>query len=403
MFRKNCIITILFLFLACVNTHADGSHWPSVTAGAAYCYLTNTDNMRDLFVDRNGHMSYTFKVGFNTSPDDPNAAFAERYNYPVLGFGATFDNCTTMKFKNNSRLGNFLNVYTFMEGAFYKNKYGSIGYWASIGMGITSVMYDPITNPYQLHIGAPLSIYLTCGPQIKLRPVDNFELAINAYWYHHSNGNMWMSNIGLNGYAVGATLTYNIDKPYTKQVSRLTLHPEYEKGMHYDFFTTYGLHACKTEFKAFNEMVEDPEEKQKDFRSRPRIGLGFDAVYRYSLLCSTGLSLEAGYNWDSEMLKRSDTVIYGPEAVAASKGYSPFSLALGFVHEFYYGNVTAYMGCSAYLFRHVGINEDISRYYQRIGMRFYFPHFSNAFAGWNIRSTKFKNADFFEFQIGIRI
>lgn len=396
------LLFILLLFLAtCLSARADLK--PSITAGAAYCYVTDTDNMRDLFLDKNGHMSYTLKVGFPTSPDDKNAAYAERYNYPVLGFGATFDNCARMGFKNASRLGNFLNVYTFMEGAIYKNEHWSFGYWASIGMGITSEMYDPVKNPNQMHIGAPLSIYLTCGPQIRLRPVDNFELALNAYWYHHSNGNMWMSNVGLNGYAVGASLTYNLDKPYTRQVSKLTLHPDFEKGFLYDVFGTYGLHACKTEFKAFNQLVEDPAKKRKDFRSRPRIGLGADMLYRYSYICATGLSLELGYNWDGEMLKESDTIIYGAEAVAKCKGYSPFSCALGFVHEFFYGNVSAYMGCSTYVFRKVGINEDVSRFYQRIGMRFYFPHFSNAFAGWNIRSTKFKNADFFEFQIGIRI
>ena len=400
---KNLVTAFFLTLFLCFSAAAENKGLPSIAVGSSYCYVTNTADMRDMFIAKNCHWSYSALVGFNTSPQDENAAYGERYNYPVIGFGATFDHCSTMKFKNNSRLGNFLNVFTFMEGAFYKNRYGSLGWWSSIGMGITNVTYDPIDNPYQMHVGAPLSIYVTVGPQIKLRPTDNVELMLNAYWYHHSNGNMWMSNIGLNGLAVGAAVRYNMEAPYTKQVTSLTMHPEYPKGLHFDVFGSYGLHACKTEFKAFNEMVEDPEQKKSDFRSRPRIGIGMDLVYRYCLICSTGLALDMGYNWDGPMLKKSDTVIYGAEAVAKSKGYNPFSCALGFVHEFYYGNVSMYCGCSYYLYRKVGINEDRSSLYQRLGMRFYFPHFSNAFAGWNIRATDFGDADFFEFQLGIRI
>ncbi|MBQ0024467.1 MAG: hypothetical protein KBT00_01905 [Bacteroidales bacterium] len=396
-------LALLLAFICPASAMAEIGKPSSISVGGSYCYVTNTENLRDGFLARNGHPSYTVQFGYNTFPGCRSSAYAERYNFPVIGFGLTFDNCSRMQFKNNSSIGDFVNVYAFMNGAFYKERRFSLGYLMNMGMGITGVLYDPIDNPYQFHIGSPLSIYLSFGPQIKLRPSDNIEIDLNAYWYHHSNGNMWMSNVGLNGLSAGAALRYNFEEPYTRQVRRLEEKADFPKGFFYEIYGSYGLHACKTEFLAFNKMVEDPALKQRSFTSRPRIGLGFDAMYRYSLLCATGIVLDCNYNWDGGMLKRSDTVIYGEDAVRNGPGYSPLNIALGFLHEFYYGNLSGFMGCSAYLYRKVGINEDFSRFYQRIGFRFHFPSWCNSFAGWCIRSSLFKDADFFEFQVGIRI
>ena len=149
--------------------------------------------------------------------------------------------------------------------------------------------------------------------------------------------------------------------------------------------------------------VDDPDKKLAHFPARPRVGVAIDAVYRYCQLCSTGFAMDFGYHWDSAMLRSSDTVIYGSKAVKEGPGYSPFNWALGFIHEFHYGNFAAFCGCSRYLFRKVGIHENQARFFQRAGMRFYFPRLSNTFLGMCIRATKFNNADFFEFQMGIRI
>lgn len=400
---KPVILAALALAVSIGTASADEKYRPNISAGWSYSNVTNTDGLASQFIDRNGHSSYFIQVGFDTHPGGEFDAFQEILNYPTFGLGAAFDNHSSMQFKNNSRLGDFVDLYAFMEGAFYKHKYFSIGYFANFGVGFTGVMYDRYTNPLEINIGAPISVYMAFGPQVKLRPADHVELILNANWHHHSTGNTWMPNWGLNDMALGAELRYDIDKPYTEQVRKLTREHVFEKKMHYDIYATYGVQASKTEFKAYNLAVENPDEKQVSFTSRPRVSLGFDAMYRYCLLCSTGIAIDCVYAPYCDILRACDVKLHGEKAVEEGPGYSPFVCSLGFAHEFHYGNVSAYCGASYYLLRKAGIEDDHGKFFQRAGMRFHFSKWKNTFLGWCIRATQFCNADYFEFQFGIRI
>ena len=400
---KKLLLTAILLLALPATILADTRNRPAISAGWTYSNITNTDNITAPYTEKNGHNSYYLQLAFNTKPGGEYEAFQEILNFPVFGLGVAFDNHSAMQYKNNSRLGNFIDLYAFMEGAFYKHKYFSIGYCADFGVGFTDTMYDPITNPLEYNIGAPMSVYMKFGPQIKIRPTDKLELIINGNWFHHSTGNTWMPNWGLNDIAIGGEIRYNLDQPETRQVTHLSAEHIFDRKLGIDVYTTYGVHACKTEFKAFNMAEPDPAKKQTGFTSHPRVGIGFDAMYRYCLLCSTGLAIDCNYTWNSDQLRRCDLILHGQEAVDNGPGYSPFSCAVGFAHEFHYGNVSAYCGMSYYLLRRVGIEEDNAKVFQRAGMRFRFPKWKNVFVAWNVRPTQFCNADYFEFQFGIRI
>ncbi len=400
---KRLLCSALLCLSISATLRAEVKNRPAISAGWTYSNITNTDNIPFTYIDHNGVNSYYVKLAFNTKPGGRFEEYQEIMNFPVFGVGAGLDNYSAMKFKNNSRLGNFVNVFAFMEGAFYKNKYFSVGFNADLGLGFTDTVYDAFTNPLEINIGSPICIYMKFGPQIKVRPGDNVEFILNGNWFHHSNSNIWMPNWGLNNIGIGAEVRYNIDQPHTEEITRLRKKHEFEKKLHFDAFTSFGVQASKTEFRAYNGIVEDPEDKKTDFVSHPRMGIGFDAMYRYCLFCSTGLAIDCNYTWNSSILRDCDRILYGQEAVDKGPGYSPFSLSAGFAHEFHYGSVSAYCGMSCYLFRKVGIKDDTGRIFQRAGMRFRFPRLKNIFVAWNVRATQFCNADFFEFQFGIRI
>lgn len=393
--------TLCLLIPASLN--ADNKNRPAISAGWTHSNITDTDGIPHTYVDRNGVDSYYIKLAFNTKPGGKYEVYQEIMNFPVFGIGAGWDNYSAMGFKNNSRLGDFLNLFTFMEGAFYKNRYFSIGYNVDLGLGITGTFYNAVSNPLEINIGAPVCIYMKFGPQIKLHPTDRVELIINGNWFHHSNSNTWMPNWGLNNIGLGAEFRYNIDQPHTEQITRLRNRHDFEKRLDFNVFTSFGTQSSKPEFRAFNLHFENLEDKKTDFVSRPRMGIGFDAQYRYCQFCSTGLAIDCNYTWDNEILRDCDRILYGEKSIEEGPGYSPFSLAAGFAHEFHYGNVSAYCGMSCYLFRKVGTCGDNGRFFQRAGMRFHFPRLSNIFLAWNVRATQFCNADFFEFQFGIRI
>lgn len=373
------------------------------TIGANYAFVTNTDNLRSDFLAKNGHMGYTLQWAYNTRPGGKNDVFNEILNFPVFGIGVNYDAYSTMGFTNNSRVGNFVDLYGFMEASMYKNRWFSAGFLLNLGLSATNVVYDPVNNPGMINIGAPLTVFMAFGPQFKFRPAECLELALNTYWIHHSNGNAWMPNFGLNDLSVGVSARYNPGGAYTEQVRSLSIPHEFERKLSVDVYATTGFHSCKTEFKAYNQMVKNPRLKKNDFVSHPRAGIGVDVTYRYSLMCASGLVADGVYNWGIDELEKCDRIIYGDKEVAESKGYSPFNMSLGLFHEFYYRNMSVFCAVCGYVFRKVGIYEDKTRFFQRAGMRFYMPRLSNMFLGCCIRATKFNNADYFEFQMGIKI
>ena len=373
------------------------------TIGANYAFVTNTDNLRSDFLAKNGHMGYTLQWAYNTRPGGKNDVFNEILNFPVFGIGVNYDVYSTMGFRNSSRVGNFVDLYGFMEASMYKNRWFSAGFLLDLGLSATNVVYDPVNNPGMINIGAPLTVFLAFGPQLKFRPTERLELALNTYWFHHSNGNAWMPNFGLNDLSVGLSARYNPGGAYTEQVRTLSIPHEFERKLSVDVYATTGFHSCKTEFKAYNQMEEDPRLKKTGFVSHPRAGIGVDVQYRYSLMCSSGLVADAVYNWGVDDLRKCDDIIYDKTDAGKEMGYSPINASLGLIHEFHYRNMSVFCTMCAYLFRKVGIYEDQARFFQRAGMRFYMPKLSNMFLGCCIRATKFNNADYFEFQMGVKI
>lgn len=404
MKTRATIIFIISALMCGVSVRASGNvPNPGYTIGTNYAFVTNTDNLRSDFLAKNGHMGYTLQWAYNTRPGGKNDVFNEILNFPVFGIGVNYDAYSMMGFTNNSRVGNFVDLYGFMEASMYKNRWFSAGFLLNLGLSATNVVYDPLNNPGMINIGAPLTVFMAFGPQFKFRPAECLELALNTYWIHHSNGNAWMPNFGLNDLSVGVSARYNPGGAYTEQVKTLSIPHEFERKFSVDVYATTGFHSCKTEFKAYNQMVKNPRLKKNDFVSHPRAGIGVDVTYRYSLMCASGLVADGVYNWGTDELEECDRIIYGDKEVAESKGYSPFNMSLGLFHEFYYRNMSVFCAVCGYVFRKVGIYEDKTRFFQRAGMRFYMPRLSNMFLGCCIRATKFNNADYFEFQMGIKI
>lgn len=396
--KKFALLFVLAFVPVCrAEAGTDGDR--SISFSGAYGTLFNTEGILNSFVSGNGCMSYSVRYAIGTNPDSRNADFAEIFNYPTFGIGANWSRFSTLEFKNDSWLGDVVDLYGFIESYFYKNSFLSLGMSLDFGASVNNCAYDVVKNPRQYLLGANMSVYASFGPQISFRPWKRAEISVRGYWNHHSNGHTWMPNYGLNGLAVSGTLRYYIDEPYTEQVSVLRKKTEFDKGFRLNAFLSYGMHASRTEFEAFNLTVDDPALKQTSFRSYPRPGLGIEGEYRYSAMFSTGAVVDINYNSDTPALRKADEKLYGKDKVKGLR-YDPLNIGLGFIHEIHYRNVSAFCGVSYYLYRHSGINEE-RLLYQRAGMRFRFPNFHDMFLAWCIRAHRFNDADYFEFQIGI--
>jgi len=380
---------------------------PNFSIEGWYGEITNggRDGATLINANKNAYPAINFLAGWQTKPGCKHDDVAELFNYPVYGFGAGWEKYSSMGFNyDDSRLGDMFNLFGFFEGYLYKNNWFSFGLTLRLGLGVTFDIYDIKTNPNNVHFGGPLSLYVCGGPMLKFRPTKQLELGANAFVWHHSNGHTAEPNTGINQRGLGLSARYSLEPPHTQQRHHRVHKGEFtDTGFIFDVFGHTGTHAYKAEYFAFNAMVREYDKKKTDFTAWQRLGVGFAGSYRYGLLCSTGLELDMTYMWGLSHLEAADRVLYGDASVDASRGYTPLMITGGIVQEFYYGNLSAYIGAGAYLLHNVGIYEDSSRLYQKIGMRFYFPHWNNIFLGWNMLARNFTEADHFELHLGVRI
>ena len=405
--RRNLIAAVLTSLLAVWPASAQYQKIkPNFSVEGWYASITNGDrdgaSMIDL--DKNKYPAFNFLVGWQTKPGCKNEEIASTLNYPVYGIGLGYEKFSSIGSNyEDSRLGDLFNIYGFFEGSFYKNDWFSVGLTLRLGLGITFDIYNIETNPNNVHFGAPTSLYVCGGPQVKFRPTEQLEIGANAFIWHHSNGHTWTPNTGINQRGVGVSARYSLEKPYTGKHTKVDKSKAFTKGFVWDIFAHNGMHAYKAEWFASNALVRDYDEKKTDFTSWQRLGLGASCQYRYCLLCSTGIEVDATYMWGLSSLEKADRTLYGDKAVDESPGYCPLMVTTGLVHEFYYGNCSAYIGLGYYALHKVGIYEDTTRLYEKIGMRFYVPSWNNVFIGWNMLARNFTEADHFELQLGIRI
>ena len=160
-----------------------------------------------------------------------------------------------------------------------------------------------------------------------------------------------------------------------------------------------GVHSCDAEWIAYNRMVERPEDKQSTFAHYPKLTLVADMLYRYSEKHATGIGLDLTCSTNMRQLEAAERIIYGDQQVNEGPGYSPLSVGVGIVQEFFWKNLAGYLSVGVYPYLHRGITENYGLYYQKAGARYYFPDWHNTFVGLAIKANDFV-AEFFEFSIG---
>ena len=182
--------------------------------------------------------------------------------------------------------------------------------------------------------------------------------------------------------------------------------------MQYAIVLGGGVHTCMAEWNAYVEKEPDPVKKQEiKLKAHPKLSLGVDALYRYSLRYATGIGLDLFYSSNMEELEKSDRIVYGDEAVDNCPGYDPISVGVAVVQEVYWHNFAVHVAVGAYPYRRKGVNGPEAKalgdrergwHYEKAGFRYYFPKLGDTFLGFAIKSHSIK-AEYLEFSVGIRL
>lgn len=397
------IVTMLLCLVPAPSSaeETDSREWGVSFSGGFNHLFKSFDTADDLFAGSTNYPVADLQMVYFTTPENADK-FAEAYNFPTFGLGLTWSGLNSISYKKGSYMNDMISVYGFVERDFYHNPKLSVGYDLRFGVGLSTSKYDPVTNPANTAIGSSITFCIGAGMYLKWRPAPQLEIALRGAARHHSAARLCFPNFGLNELGAEASVRYYLSEPYKKQTTH-SMKKEFERKMNYSIIVGGGIHRCNTEWETFHNAEPDPEKKVNSVNGWPKFFASFTATYRYALKFSSGLGVDAFLTTREFMdsMRECDKIL-SPDRMEGAK-YSPFSLGLSFVQNFHYRNFSITGGVGVYLFKQYGINENLSRFYQRIGIRYDFKNFGGTFIQVSCKSHYFTRAEMLEWGFGVKI
>ena len=329
------------------------------------------------------------QVGLDTHPSD-GSWWANAFNYPSISLGFSYDNAGSMRSRQGTHMGDFYNLYLAAEFDFFRAGIFSFGPVLELGMSYCPEKYSPRRNVSNQFIGSKLLADLAGGLEASFRVHPHWELALTGYFVHHSNGMTQAPNLGTNQLAVGTKLKYYLAPQETDK--RISIEkPDYPKGLRWNIYTAFGGHNCDWEL-----IAKGPEAYPVKFRLRAI--LGAEASYRYHRLLSTGIGIEG--NYADNAYRETDMLKLGMED---PKGYTPFYTSVLLAQYVHYSNLSVNFTFGVYTYKRTGLVEDISKCFQRIGLRYHLPAFKTGqmFVSFGMRAHYFDRSYCLEYGTGI--
>jgi hypothetical protein len=257
-------------------------------------------------------------------------------------------------------------------------------------MSYTTDKYSPRRNVENQFIGSKIVANLAAGVEAAARVSPHWELALTGYFVHHSTGMTQVPNLGTNQLAAGAKVKYYVAPQETDKKISLEK-PAFPKGLRWNIYTAFGGHSCDWEL-----IAKGPEAYPVKFRLRAILGV--EASWRYHRMLSTGLGVEG--NYADNVYREMDLLLRGEED---PNGYSPFHTSVHLIQNLHYADFSVNFALGVYTFKKTGLVEDMSKCFQRVGMRYHLPPFKTgqAFLGFGMRTHYFDRSYCLEYSAGI--
>ena len=363
----------------------------SISADGRYSHVLKGHHIYSNLIDTHNYGIFDAKIGLSTLPKDGNW-FERAFNYPTFGIGLSYARMGALNFKNDSRLGDIINLYGFAEFNLVRTRQFKAGPLIELGLAYSSQNYDYYTNPKNLYIGSKVFAMLGAGLQAEWMFTPQWALQAGFYLTHHSNGMFRSPNQGINEMAVSLGVRHYLgQKAYEPKSAEAPQKPEYAKGIHYNVFAAAGVHSCPIELDGI--LASDDPARTPPARFRGVMGT--EAVWRYTPVLATGIGLEA--DLDANNYRQTDLLLKGQED---PDGYSPLRIGAYLKQEFWYRRISLHVAAGVYLYKRCGLTEDISRTFEKIGIRYHFGQQSGLFAGLDLRAHQFDRSYSVEWSLG---
>ena len=310
-------------------------------------------------------------------------SWEQLYYYPQYGVGLY-----VADFYNPEEIGVPLAVYEFFNAPFKRWDKLTFNYEIGFGAAFNWKAYNPVTNQYNVAIGAGESFLIDAGLYLEYLLTKRLEFAAGFSMTHFSNGALRKPNFGINTFAPKVSLKYNFfDKPVFARQAIQKYIPENEwlisayggiKNVIFDsvslpvlekyeglYFPVFGISG------AFNRQVSH---KSK---------IGFGATLSYNGTVNAQAAVENN-ELDAVDGKFNDKILLSI--------YPSYELV---IHK-----ASLIIQPAFYIYRKKLINQS-PVFHQRIGLKYHIT--DHIFIGITLVDYKFHVSDFIEWNLGYRI
>ncbi|MDD4226902.1 MAG: acyloxyacyl hydrolase [Mariniphaga sp.] len=384
-------ILLLFIFFPCIlsaqtNENGKKSIWDKFslqgTYQNGYVFPTNDfirgNNAQEDAI--NVFHAYTLKFSRQTTGEKQ---WEQLYKYPNYGIGFYFAD-----FHNPKEIGFPFGIYGFLNAPFKRWENFTFNYELGFGVLFNWKPFDPLTNNYNIAIGASQSCIIDAGLNLQYNLTQNIVFETGFSFTHFSNGALKKPNLGINTIAPKVSLKYSF---YKKPVFTIQEIPKFEKQSEWTFSLFTG-----TKNVIFDSVNIEIREKYEGMFFPV---FGFSGIYNRQIgyKSKLGLGMSCSYNGSVN----AQVAVEEDELEAVDGPFTDkLQISIYPSYELVVNKVSLVLQPSFYLYRRKLTNQS-PVFHQKVGIKYHFT--DKIFMGITLRAYHFHVSDFVEWSIGYRI
>lgn len=324
----------------------------------------------------------TFSIKFSKQTVGRNK-WEQLYKYPIWGIGISI-----YDFHNPKEIGMPIALYGFFNAPLERWDKLTLNYELGFGATFNWKSFDPITNKYNIAIGAGESFYIDAGLNLLYELTEHFDVETGFSLTHFSNGALKKPNFGLNTVAPKISIKYNFDERHDFIKHKI---PEFQPEKEWIISTFIGGTNV-----IFDSVNVDIQEKYEGV-TFPVVGITTTLNGHIWRMSKIGIGMAFNYNGsvnaqvavDNNELEVKDGLFTDKIQISIFPSY-----------EFVVNRFSLILQPAFYIYRKKLVNQT-PVFHQRIGLKYHFTE--DFFAGITLRDYKFHVSDFVEWNIGYRI
>jgi len=323
----------------------------------------------------------TFSIKFSTQTTGKKL-WEQLYNYPAWGLAIY-----TADFQAPEEIGYPIAIYGFFNGPFRRWEKVSFNYELGFGATFNWRSFNPITNQYNIAIGAGQSFIIDAGMNLQYNITKRIDLITGFSLTHFSNGALKKPNFGINTFAPKIGIKYNFyDQPSFKEQEV----PDFRRknewllsgfgGTKNVIFDTVNIDILEKYEGVFFPVFGLSAGYNRQISYKSKIGFGMTISYDGSVNAQVAIEENELDPVDSPFIDKVQLSIYPSYELVINK------LSITLQPAFY-------------IYRKEFANQSPA-FFQRIGFKYYLS--DNLYMGVILRDYAFHVSDYIEWTIGYR-